>query len=79
MSYLSNPSEQPFSITPSDSVNFSIRARGIYVGTSGNVVVVSPGGGTVTFSNVPAGYIIPAFAIRVNATSTTASDMVGMP
>lgn len=33
---------------------------------------------TVTFSNVPAGVILPVRAIRVNSTNTTASDLVGL-
>ena len=76
MSY-SDPSPSPFTITPSDETNFTKEARGIYVGTAGDVVAVCTGG-TVTFANVPAGAILPVRAIRVNSTNTTASDLVGL-
>lgn len=72
------PAESFFAITPSDSVNFTYNVRGIYVGTTGNVVAVTEGGTAVTFSSVPAGTILPIRASRVNSTSTTASNMVGL-
>lgn len=67
-------------ITPHDSTNFTNgEARGIYVGVGGNVVVVLPGtGGAVTFTNVPSGAVLPVRAIRVNSTSTTATNMVAL-
>ena len=74
---LSDPGT-PFAITPSDSVNFTSPARGIYVGTTGDVVVVDLNDNAVTISNVPAGVVLPVRAKRVNSTSTTASDLVGI-
>jgi hypothetical protein len=71
-------SEASFAITPSDSVNFTYAIRGIYVGGTGNIVVVNENGSTVTFSNVPVGLILPVRCIRVNSTSTTATLMVGL-
>ena len=76
MSY-SDPVSDGFAITPHDSTNFSRATRGIYVGTAGNIVVVFSSG-AVTFSNVPAGSILPVRAIRVNSTNTTASNLVGL-
>ena len=73
----SDPSSQPFEITPSDSTDFARESRGIYVGTTGDVVVVTVSS-TVTFSNVPTGMILPVRAIRVNSTNTTATDLVGL-
>lgn len=77
MSY-SDPVTNGFAITPSDATNFARETRGIYVGTTGNVVVVFPDTTTVTFSSVPAGAILPVRAIRVNSTNTTASNLVGL-
>lgn len=64
------------SVTPSDTVDFKAPARGLYVGSAGNVVVVNMDGSTVTFTAVPAGAILPTRARRVNASSTTASSIV---
>lgn len=78
MSY-SDPVSQAFSITPHDSTNFARPTRGIYVGTSGDVAVVfTAGAAAVVFPSVPAGVILPVRAIRVNSTSTTASNLVGL-
>lgn len=65
-------------VVPSDSVNF---ARGvcqaIYVGVSGNIVVVLEDGSVATLLSVPIG-LLPVRAARVNATSTTATNMVAL-
>lgn len=67
-----------FAITKSDTVNFAGFVRGIYVGTTGDVVAINDLGTAITFASVPAGAILPIRAIRVNSTSTTASNMVGL-
>ena len=48
----------------------------IYVGTTGNVNVVTSQGTTVLFTAVPAGAVIPVRVIGVLSTSTTASPLV---
>jgi len=67
-----------FAITKHDSTDFTYMVRGIYVGVTGDVVVVTPSGAAITFKAVPAGAILPVKAKRVNSTSTTATDMVGL-
>jgi hypothetical protein len=69
-------------VTPHASNNF---ARGLmdafYVGVTGNVVAVidTPTGEvTVTFTGVPAGAIIPLRCKRINASGTTATNIVGL-
>ena len=74
----SDPAASFFAITPSDTVPFSRAVRAVYVGGDGNMVLVSPDGVAVTFTGVKAGSVIPANAIRVNATSTTATGLVGL-
>ena len=49
----------------------------IYVGTTGNVVVTTEDGQTVTFTAVPAGQYIWVRTQKVMA-ATTASNMVGL-
>lgn len=66
-------------ITKSDTVNFRSDAKpceAIYVGGSGDMVVVSPNGATVTMTGVVGGAIYPVSAIRVNSASTTATAMM---
>lgn len=77
MSY-SDPVSNGFAVTPSDGTDFSRTVRGLYVGGTGNVVVVFPDDSTVTFSSVPAGTILPVRIKRVNSTSTTATNMVAL-
>lgn len=57
--------------------DFSAPCRGIWVGTTGNVSVRMYGDGAVRiFQSVPAGTVLPVQATRVNASGTTASNMV---
>lgn len=69
-----------FAITPSDSANFTYLVRAIYVGTTGDVVVVNAQDDStaVKFTSVPAGTILPVKTKRVNSTNTTASNLVGI-
>ncbi len=82
-----------FVITKSDTVNFVADTSGnpqlypvaaVYVGTGGDVALVSPtldpdgNDKVVTFKNVPSGTALPILTKRVNSTNTTASNMVGL-
>lgn len=64
-------------ITPSNTVNLA-NPSVVYVGTTGNVRVLTAQGDDVTFNNVPAGGVLPVQVIRVYATSTTATNLVGI-
>lgn len=65
-------------VTASDSVNLSSIARALYVGTGGNIAAVMPNDDVVLFSNVQSGQILPVRVKRVNATNTTASNIVAL-
>lgn len=69
-------------VTPSDTVDITTRGgaypRGLYVGVGGDVVVVTQGNTAVTFKAVPTGTTLPVRVRRVNATSTTATDIVAL-
>lgn len=68
-----------FAVTPSDSVNFTQGTiRGLYVGGTGNVSLVTGNGNTVLFSAIPAGTFLPVLCSRVNSTATTATLIVGL-
>jgi hypothetical protein len=74
------PVSQAFVVTPSDSVDFAVVTRAIYVGaTGGDVRVVLAGDGdVVTFTSVPGGTFLPVAATRVNLTGTTATSLLGL-
>lgn len=64
-------------VTPSDTVGFSLgNARGLYIGTGGTAVIVDVAGVAVTYKNLPGGTYLPIQCQRVNATGTTAADLV---
>jgi hypothetical protein len=67
-----------FAITTSDTNNFAVVPDAIYIGGAGNLVAVMPDGSTVTFTGVLAGTVLPISCIRVNATNTTATALVGL-
>lgn len=65
-------------VTPSNTASISTKARAIYVGTAGDVAMVNARGTAVTFKAVLAGTVLPVQTTRVNATGTTATDIVAL-
>jgi hypothetical protein len=65
-------------VTKSDSTDFDVLCRAIYVGGAGNVVAVMYDGTAVTFTGVPAGTLLPIACRRINSTDTTATSMVAL-
>jgi hypothetical protein len=63
-------------VSPSDTGE--IRALALYVGTTGNLRVLTANGDDVTFPNVPSGFLLPLEVRRVYSTSTTASNIVAL-
>jgi hypothetical protein len=63
-------------VTPSDTVTNAWSY--LYVGTAGNIAVVTEAGQTVVFKNIVAGSYLWIRTSRVNATSTTATDIIGL-
>lgn len=53
------------------------KVRGLRIGGSGSLVVVTEGGTEITFSAVAAGETIPLIVTTVKATGTTATGIVG--
>lgn len=74
----SDPGFDAFAVTPNDGVDLASVTRGIYVGGTGDVSLVTLGGTTVTFSAVPAGTMLPIQATRIKATGTTATLILGV-
>jgi len=66
-------------VTPSDTVAIKGGpARALYVGGTGDVVAINENGAAVKFVAVPAGSILPIVTSRVNATNTTAANIVAL-
>lgn len=73
----SGPALVAAAVTPSDATNFSSGAcRALYVGVSGDVTLIC-GGVAVLFKAAPVG-ILPVSCSRVNATATTATNIVAL-
>lgn len=68
----SDPGMKHFTITPSNTVDLTVRPRVIYCQTAGNVVLVDALGVELTYALV-AGQILPFSPVRVKATGTTAT------
>lgn len=74
----SDPAYNAVAITANNSVDIAAPIRAIYVGGAGAVVITTVAGTDVTFSGLPAGMILPVRAVRVKATGTTATGLVGL-
>jgi len=79
MSSYIDPAKHAIAITPSDTVDISGGAfmRGLYIGGAGNISV-EMANGTVVFYAAVAGSVLPIRTKRVNATGTTATNLVGL-
>ena len=78
ISGLDSPALHALAVTPSDSTALATDARSLYIGTGGNVTLVTSGGDAVAFPNVPSGSILPVRTNQVRATGTTASNIVAI-
>jgi len=66
-------------ITPNDSTDLPLGiCRAIYVGVGGEVSIDDLSGETVVFKNAISGSVIPVQTARVNATATTATDLIAL-
>ena len=74
---LESPAYYSAEVAPSDTTDLSTDARALYIGTAGDVRVITSGGNTVTFRNVPVG-VLPVRIRRVYAVGTTATDLVAV-
>lgn len=72
---LESPANQVFLITPDDASDLIIKPRSLYVGGTGDVNVRMQGI-DVTFQNVSG--ILPIRPERVLATSTSATNIIGL-
>jgi hypothetical protein len=66
------------SVTKADSGSDFDVCRALWVGTGGNVRVLTEDGDDVIFKNVPDGVMLPVRCTRVFATNTTATDLLAL-
>lgn len=70
--------ENAAAVTPDNDNDLATAALALYIGTGGNVALITTGGDTVTFSNLPDAALLPVQTARVLATNTTATDIVAL-
>lgn len=71
---LRDPAQFALAVTPSDSIPLTSVARAVWVGTAGNLQVMTAGGVVVNIPN--ASGLIPIGLLQVYATGTTATGIV---
>jgi len=70
------PASDFYSVTPADA-DLAVVTRGLYIGGTGDVVVMGLNGVVTTFTDVPAGTILPVRAKQVRA-ATDATYIVAL-
>jgi hypothetical protein len=76
---LDSPAFEAAAVTPHDANDLAFVARGIYVGTGGDVALIPKGNAAgVIFRNVQSGTLLPVTAKRVLAAGTTASQILAL-
>jgi hypothetical protein len=65
-------------VTPNDNTDLTTPAKALFVGSVGNVTVITTNGQTVQFGNVPSGTMVQIGCTRVKAGGTSASNIVAM-
>jgi hypothetical protein len=84
MAYQKLQAGRAATIVPSDTANIADVSGGsnngcvLYVGTAGNLRVLTVGGDDVTFVGINTGAFIPVQVLRVFATGTTAGNIVAL-
>jgi hypothetical protein len=84
MSYQKLQAGRAAAVTPSDTVNIPAVTGGtnngcvLYVGGTGTLKVTTIGGDDVTFTGVPTGTFIPVHVVKVWATGTSATSIIGI-
>lgn len=76
ISGLESPGSRHMAITPSDSADLPVIPRAIYIGGGGTIVIRDKHGTEISYT-VADGAVLSFRAVRVLATGTTASSIVG--
>lgn len=65
-------------VTPSNSDELTKFARALWVGTAGDIALVTTAGTSLTFVGIAAGTMVPIQCKQVLSTGTTASNIVAL-
>ncbi|MGE8367006.1 spike base protein, RCAP_Rcc01079 family [Cupriavidus sp.] len=75
----SSPAIKAAVVTPSDTAVLDPPTKSLYIGTTGDLtVVLADDTTTVTFTQVPAGTVLPVMVKKVMATGTAATNIVAL-
>jgi hypothetical protein len=72
------PSNHLLALTPNDAVDLTYVTRGIYIGGAGDLAVRDEFNNDVTFTNLVPGIILPIRVVRIFATGTSVTDIIGL-
>lgn len=75
---LTGPATHAFPVAPSDTASLADVTRALYCGIAGDIAAVMVSGAVVTFSNVPAGTLLPLRTTRIASSGTTAGGLIGL-
>jgi hypothetical protein len=84
MSYQKLQANRAVAVTPSNTANISDSTEAaksgvvLYIGTGGDLKVLTSGGDEVTFINIQDGSFLPVQVLRVFTTGTTATNIVAL-
>jgi hypothetical protein len=78
MAAKTDPAIGAFAITPHNTNPLTKPTRCVFVGGAGNLKVTMMDGSEVTFTGILAGSFVPIQCRIVQATGTTATNLVGM-
>lgn len=73
-----NTAEYGYAVVPSDTVNFACPFKMLYIGGAGAVTYVDMGNNVVTLFGCLVGYQYWVAGKRINATGTTATNIVAL-
>ncbi len=73
-----SPAWDAVAVIPSDTQMLSYPCRALYIGGAGNVSGVTFEGNDVTFYGLVGGSILPVQFVQIQATGTTATNLVAL-
>lgn len=74
----SSPAYHAAVVTPNDNNDLSDVTRWVFIGGAGALAVITAGGETLTISGLTAGTLLPLRVSRIQATGTTATNIVAL-